>query len=1193
MKSSRQYIWMATVVAMLFAVGCHREEVIDDNEDRTSELKFTPSLGESLTAETRAGESDNSVLQTASKAGNANPHIAIDTYTGTPGSTLEKSFTDELGYFEASKSWGVNSGIPRFLPSGGMNLYAYFATKFTNEADLTAVKYTASNTGKEYPKLNFTVAADGDNQVDLIAAKVENIKSPNISIPMRHILSQINFGVRGIDQHQISIKNIRINNIKNSGLFDYDTWGWTANSNTTSYSYYFPDRQQGVANSGLGDGYTTQGVIGDSQNSYIFGDGGKFGPGKDEKFLYAQVAPGYATKEKTPNPLHNSLMLMPQQIMDNVDATVTFDFEIQLDGVTVRSGKDNIARLDAYHNWLPNLRYVYIFNFDETDKVTFDVLVEPWEYFNDTDGIVDSEELTPLTLFDKYIRPLKSSGAYSAPLGPLSSDFLCDWSLYSMDNSFLQSNQFTVSFSSLPFTRGKAIIIKPPFGFSASHTSLSAEGSVTFTAIRPYYTTVAQVNAAVSSGSGNYEFSVSSAIKLEDIKFDGSTTAESSLTLHYLNTYSGTTSGRWQLYDDNKTAILFPQDLAVTGGGGVPYSYTLYNIQGLTSVLDWMTGGGANPGGSDSSLDYAARMKTNITLSPIGRYNLADSYKSSADDPKTKLYVPLGTSAAPYVGVFDGRGATVENLYISDFGDGNQGLFRFIGYLSHVKFINLKNAYVYSGGYAVGGLVGQSQQGATITGCSVSGTIHGGYTGGIVGENSGIVYSCASSAAITSYNGAAFTGGIAGVDFNTIQGCYSNSSNLNITGNFMGFSKTNFYVATNDVGSVTGSIRVPSIAALNGKIPQLNSEGAALFTGAHFISGNLNDTPPTIATGNPDGRLNGGVLRGTFIQNWFSLYWDKNRWDAEMAILATLGMEYLVIDQVMEFSDYLGNNQYMSWYPATKSVLVNNSDYLINVNAADPALIKCMNACKKHGIKLFIGTFFDSRYWNAGAAVTNPTQWTNCITTSNNIMAELTKFYFNGASSTVGDYTDLLAGWYFPYEVDDLFFKTGVAQTLLKNGISSAIACRDGLVNAAARKPYLFSPFMNGDGPGAEKNTMTSTQYATLWRDIIANAGFRPGDILSPQDCIGVGKLTIAELHDWMPKLRDATNKATTGVEFWINIETFGPGANISFLTQQQIMTSKQYASKLISFSYPIYYSPESDRRQGDHNAYKRYYDAQ
>lgn len=1170
---------MATALMMLVSVGCHRQDIVSEND--ADRLRFSPILGEAQTV-TRAAESDNSILRVASPAGANSPHIVIDTYTGTPGSSLERYFADELGYSASEGYWDFNSSKVRFLPDGGMNLYAYFATKQTGKGDLTGVNYIRPAKATEHPQLAFKVAADDAVQVDLIAAKVEGITSADVMVPFRHILSQINFGVKGIDQHQITIQNIRIDNVISSGSFDYKNWQWTPEAKIAKYFYYFPDRKDGIAGSGLGGNYVTLGTLDDSKNSYIFGDGGKFGPGPDVTFLYAQSNPStasYATQENTPASLHNSLMLLPQQIKQNTDATVTFDYEIKYDGGVVRSGTNSTIRLDTYHDWMPNLRYIYIFKFDDPQKVTFDVIVEQWENYNGGDGIVGTDELNPTTLFDKHVRVLKPGDEYSVPIGALTSDFLCDWSMYSLDNSFAAAQQFTLTFDSdLPFADGKSVVITPPFGFRSSTTKLTARGDVTFTAIHSYFAKKEELNAAISSGVGNYEFSVKDGIKLDDIIFAGSETAESSLTLHYLSSYGVTPPARWQMYND-KTAVCFPRDYAMTNGA-VPYSYTLYTVQGLYKVFEWMNNGGPNPGDGNSALSLAERMQTNISLARVGSYNLAEVYKSSSNASRPE-FVPIGGDVNnPYSGTFNGNGATVENLYIKPISGDSHGLFGFVS--KEVKFVNLTKVDIYSGGTFAGGVAGKNA-GGKITGCSVSGSVHGGYTGGIVGENSGLLYSCGSTASVTTYS-PGNVGGISGFNWSTIQGCYSTSSGVNVNGDNRGTISKCFYVATSDAGTnPAGVTRVPSIAALNGKTPILNAQGGAYWTGAHFVSGNLNATPPSIAAGDPADRAKGGVLKGTFIQNWFALGFDEARWDAEMAILAALGMEYLVIDQVM----VLSGNQYVTWYPATKDVLVNDKTFDIN---SGNALTQCMTACRAHGIKVFVGTMFDNRYWDDGKAVTYPQEWNNCITTSNNVMRELTKFYFNGPSSTLGDYTDVLAGWYFPYEVDDLF-KSTEAQALIMNGIKSAITCRDGLA-ATARKPYLFSPFMNGSGPEAAKApTMSATEYAALWSYLISNAGFKSGDILSPQDCIGVRKLLISDIKPWMSALKGATSN---GVEFWINVELFGPGADISFLTKEQIPANREHAETLISFSYPIHYSPNSvGYTVGDHNAYKLYYDAQ
>lgn len=727
MKRRKQYIGMAIAMAMLLTGSCQQGEVIDRNGASTSELKFRPSLDAAQTA-TRAGESDNAMLQTASAAGENTPHLVIETYTGTPGSSLKEFFSDELGYFESTQNWDLNSGTTRFLPAGGMNLYAYFATDIADKGDLSTVDYIAPPAADDSPQLTFTVGADDTHQVDLIAAKVEGITTPDIRIPFRHLLSQINFGVKGVDEHQVTVKNIRIHKVTDTGSFDYDTWRWTPDTEAPllTYSYHFPDASSG-------ESYKTQGAANDSQNTYLFGDGGKFGPGNDPSFLYAQTdrrTSDYATAEETPAPLRNSLMLLPQEITKNTDATVIFDYEISQNGQPVRSQEGNVIRLDAYYDWKPNLRYVYLFNFDNPSQgVTFDVLVDPWQNYNGGDGIVGTDELNSTTLFQKYIRSIKAGEDYTVPLGLLSSDFLCDWSLFSLANSFAEGETFTLTFDSeLPFIHGKSVIIDPPFGFAASASSLTAPDVVTFTASPyAYFSTSEAVRTAITNGSGNYEFSVSDAVKLEEITFTGSPAAEFSLTLHYPITYTGSIPSGWSVYD--KTAVYYPNAYALTKNSA-PYAYTVYTVQGLKAILDWMNDGGTNPGGSDNTLTPEGRMQTSITLVANGNYNLAESYKSigNASNPE---FVPIG-NVVPYTGTFNGNGATISNLYLTG---ANNGLFGTVS--GNVKFVNLKDVSIISTAWNVGGILARNE--GNITGCSVSGTIQGGSAGGIVGDRKSVV----------------------------------------------------------------------------------------------------------------------------------------------------------------------------------------------------------------------------------------------------------------------------------------------------------------------------------------------------------------------------------------------------------------------------------------------------------------------
>lgn len=477
-------IYIEIIIAVVFvavvAMSCQRSEIIAANETETRMLYFSPVLGVAQTA-TRAAESDNSVLQIASAEGVKPPHIVIEAYTGTPGSSLQKYFSDELGYFKSGDYWDVNSDIKRFLPTGGMTLYGYFATDFAERGELTNVEYIHPVTATDYPQLTFTPqTSDALHQVDLIAAKVENITNPSVMIPFRHVLSQINFGVKGVDRHQITISNLRVSNVYGSGTFDYNSWSWSANSTANeSYPYYFPDRTDINPNSGLGIDYKTSGADDDSKNSYIFGDGGKFGPGSDNTSLYAQVGGGYATKANTPEPLHNSLMLIPQDITKNANATVTFDYQIAIDGRVIRSGTNQIVSLNTYYDWKPNLRYIYLFDFnDPSEKIVFDVLIDEWQNW-DSDG--QNTGIKNGSIQQPTAKTLNTIGDNEVIylLGLLERNLVWDWSngaLYTFDNI----NTLTLDFSGVE-TMTSSVEVKVPTDFTITGTNPTTGGKLTLT----------------------------------------------------------------------------------------------------------------------------------------------------------------------------------------------------------------------------------------------------------------------------------------------------------------------------------------------------------------------------------------------------------------------------------------------------------------------------------------------------------------------------------------------------------------------------------------------------------------------------------------------------------------------------------------------------------------------------------------
>jgi hypothetical protein len=93
---------------------------------------------------------------------------------------------------------------------------------------------------------------------------------------------------------------------------------------------------------------------------------------------------------------------------------------------------------------------------------------------------------------------------------------------------------------------------------------------------------------------------------------------------------------------------------------------------------------------------------------------------------------PIGTSAAPFTGIFDGNGYTIRNLNINA-KDSAQGLFGSIGSGGIVKKLGLADVSIVSKGSKVGGIAGHLN-GGTIEKCFVTGKIEGNYSiGGVVG----------------------------------------------------------------------------------------------------------------------------------------------------------------------------------------------------------------------------------------------------------------------------------------------------------------------------------------------------------------------------------------------------------------------------------------------------------------------------
>lgn len=398
---------MGFATCALIMASCSQQEIMENVSDGQGSLSFAAGVGKQ--SATRAAELNNDALKAAATSENG---IVLYAYQKV-GTTWGKWYNDAVVY---DTKWGLKESV-RFRNENETKYITYFpkSNKLTDEnfenADFTTDKF---------PKFTYEVGANSKDQEDLIAGITEVApKKTDITLGMRHILSQVNFGTVAYHGANILIQNIKIVTVKNKATFTYrdkDTYpigAWTPEATTTGYDYYNYKNVEDVNADPNVKNNQHQLVKADatSGHKYIFGDGGNAGPGTKEDTWYpTSVGDGTwrkiipDTNKKTG--LNNSLMLLPQNLED---VKVTFEYRISDVSDVYVVGSDNtwekgefsldfdktIGEGKFYKGvWEQNYRYVYLIDFtDFLDGIalTFDVDVDmyPWENHDGDDGIID------------------------------------------------------------------------------------------------------------------------------------------------------------------------------------------------------------------------------------------------------------------------------------------------------------------------------------------------------------------------------------------------------------------------------------------------------------------------------------------------------------------------------------------------------------------------------------------------------------------------------------------------------------------------------------------------------------------------------------------------------------------------------------------------------------------------------------
>ena len=275
-------------------------------------------------------------------------------------------------------------------------------------------------------------------------------------------------------------------------------------------------------------------------------------------------------------------------------------------------------------------------------------------------------------------------------------------------------------------------------------------------------------------------------------------------------------------------------------------NYTVTTAEGLKAVADI-----ANSG----SLDINITLDKDINLTGI-------------------TWTPIGIDFDhQYTGTFDGGGHTITGLTMTGSNE-NAGLFGYIGKDGGtVKNVVLKDVQITSNNqYAnVGGMAGINN--GTIENCSVSGGSVSGYSaGGVVGQQySGSITLCNSSATV---QGTSQVGGVVGyTNYGvTLTACYAtgdvtakdnDTAGIFFAGGVVGSNGGNLTAcyATGDVTGGTGSIYVGGVTGSN---------DSGTLTACYHATGTVSG--PVEATGGVTGR-NYNALGAPVIT---ACYWGSN-----------------------------------------------------------------------------------------------------------------------------------------------------------------------------------------------------------------------------------------------------------------------------------------------------------------------------
>jgi len=295
-------------------------------------------------------------------------------------------------------------------------------------------------------------------------------------------------------------------------------------------------------------------------------------------------------------------------------------------------------------------------------------------------------------------------------------------------------------------------------------------------------------------------------------------------------------------------------------------------------------------------------------------------------------------------------------------------------------------------------------------------------------------------------------------------------------------------------------------------------------------------------------------LAGSFIQPALADGWTNTQLANEYTYLTNACMTTQVIQWTADSKHHT----------ATYSTGLSGYTKSTSTEVPDRILSKAETA----GVSVYVGLQINDDWWTNYAD--NATWLASEATLAKNLADELYANY--------GPY-DSFAGWYLPFEADNLHFQTTTQQDALAGFYADVIGH---LHTLSPGLPVVTSPFYNANLTG----TLDPTGWQSMWTRILGTA---PIDAIVLQDGVGAGHATSTQLASWFSATKNAITAARPATLLYDDVETFILGASgfqpmpiKDVVTDMAVVSS--YVSGYWAFSYDHYQSPLAP--------YSTYYDA-